>query len=231
MKKQIIKDLIFIIALPLFCFLGMWLFRGKLYSWALISASVAVCGVFFLFFERKKSVSAELAVISVMTALSVFGRMAFAVIPGFKPCTAVIIITAAYFGREAGFMVGSLTALISNFYFGQGQWTPFQMLIWGLTGYLAGIISKKLIEKKWFMIIFSAVSGIAFSLIMDLWSCIWADNAFILSRYLALIATSAVFTVEYAVSNVLFVLLLYKPFGRIFMRLNQKYGIGMEEQK
>ena len=69
---------------------------------------------------------------------------------------------------------------------------------------------------------FGIISGAAFSLIMDLWSCLWADNAFILMQIpCPLLARSAFFTLIYAVSNVFFLLVLSKPFGRIFKRLDK----------
>ena len=50
----------------------------------------------------------------------------------------VIMLTAMYLGSEAGFLTGAMAALLSNFYFGQGPWTAFQMLAWGLIGWIAG---------------------------------------------------------------------------------------------
>jgi energy-coupling factor transport system substrate-specific component len=149
----------------------------------------------------------------------------FAAIPGFKPCTAIIIIAGIYFGRQQGFTVGALTALISNIYYGQGMWTPFQMTVWGLTGFFSGIFSKALQKSKPLLIIFGIISGVAFSLIMDLWSCLWADKTVILSRYLTLITTSAPFTLTYALSNTVFLLLFNKPARRIFTRIKKKFFI------
>ena len=56
--------------------------------------------------------------------------------------SAIIIITAVAFGPEAGFLTGALTAFVSNFIFGQGPWTPWQMFTWGLVGFLAGILQN-----------------------------------------------------------------------------------------
>ena len=39
-------------------------------------------------------------------------------------------------------MVGALAALCSNFFFGQGPWTPWQMYAWGLVGYVAGVLAN-----------------------------------------------------------------------------------------
>src|SRR5690625_3847939 len=111
-----------------------------------------------------------MVVIAVMIALAVVGRFLFLAIPGFKPVTAIVIITAVYFGAEAGFLVGALSALISNLYFGQGPWTPFQMFAWGAIGLIAGLpfIRIYLMRSKWLIMLFGAFSGVLFSLLMDI---------------------------------------------------------------
>ncbi|MCR4963803.1 MAG: ECF transporter S component [Firmicutes bacterium] len=80
--------------------------------------------------------------IAVMAALAVVGRTLFAIVPlpNFKPMTAVIMITAVSFGPEVGFLTGALAGFISNFIFGQGPWTPWQMFCWGGIGFLTGLL-------------------------------------------------------------------------------------------
>lgn len=99
---------------------------------------------FILVFDKKKPQARELVPIAVMAAIGVVGRTVFEIIPlpNFKPCSAIIIITAVAFGPEAGFLTGALTAFVSNFIFGQGPWTPWQMFTWGLVGFLAGILQN-----------------------------------------------------------------------------------------
>ena len=91
---------------------------------------------FILVFDKKKPQAREMVPIAVMAAIAVVGRTVFSIIPlpNFKPCSAVIIITAIAFGPEAGFLTGALTGFVSNFIFGQGPWTPWQMFTWGLVG-------------------------------------------------------------------------------------------------
>ena len=86
----------------------------------------------------------ELTPIALMAALCVVGRAAFALIPlpNFKPVSAIIIITAAAFGPEAGYLTGALAGFVSNFLFGQGPWTPWQMFCWGCIGFVAGLLVK-----------------------------------------------------------------------------------------
>ena len=122
-------------------------------------------------------------------------------------------------------MTGALTALISNIYFGQGPWTPFQMLAWGIVGLLGGLLSKYLKKNKWLLLIFSAIAGIIFSLIMDIWTVLWLDNSFNLPRYLTALLGSAKSTITYAVSNVIFISLLIIPASKTLERIKEKYGI------
>ena len=225
-KAKIFLSAIFVFAVLGVCILGSTIFAQKIYSWAAISAALILCGIFFFLFEHRKTTSSELAVIAVLTALSVVGRAVFAALPGFKPCSAIIIIAGIYFGKENGFMVGALTPLISNFYYGQGMWTPFQMAAWGIIGFGAGLFSRQLSKKKFLLVIYGAFSGALFSVVMDLWSVLWADNKFSLSRYIVLMISSSKFTLVYMISNVVFLLIFIGPSKRIFKRLNLKYDIG-----
>lgn len=205
--------------------MGVIFFPDK--GYAAVSLTVAVLALIplFLDFERKAGSGRELAIIAAMTALSVAGRVIFSPVPGFKPVTAVVIISGMYLGKEAGFAVGALTAVISNFFFGQGPWTPFQMLIWGLIGLAAGISAGILRKSRLMMLIYGVLSGAAFSLVMDLWTVLWWEGGFSLSRYIATAATSLPFTAVYAASNIAFLLLLAKPAGTKLTRVCRKYGL------
>lgn len=99
---------------------------------------------FFLVFDRRKPQARELVPVAVMAAIAVVGRAVFAIVPlpHFKPCSAIIMITAVVFGPETGFLTGALTAFVSNFLFGQGPWTPWQMFCWGLIGFLTGLMKN-----------------------------------------------------------------------------------------
>ena len=78
-----------------------------------------------------------------MCAIAVAGRTAFFMLPQFKPVVAIVIISGVAFGGEAGFLVGAVTGLVSNMFFGQGPWTPWQMFVFGIIGFLAGVLFRK----------------------------------------------------------------------------------------
>lgn len=223
--KKAISYTVLILFIPAVIVLGNVIFKGKQYAFISLAVTLLSCIPFFLSFEKREQNTTKLILIAVMTAISVVGRLLFYVLPGFKPVTAMVIITAMYFGSEAGFMTGALTAVISNFYFGQGPWTPFQMFTWGLIGLLAGLMTERLKKSKITLSIFGAVSGVIFSLLMDIWTVFWWDETFNIARYGAVLVSSLGYTVLYAVSNVIFLLILAKPIGTKLERIKDKYGI------
>ena len=224
MKKRL-PYIVFLILIPAVILCGALLFDAKRSAWISLCVVILSCVPFFLRYEKKKPDTKELVLIAALTALSVAGRMLFAFLPGFKPVTALVVLTALYFGKEAGFMTGALSAVVSNFYFGQGPWTPFQMLSWGLIGFIAGLLAAPLKKSKVLLCVYGALSGVMFSMLMDVWTVIWADGYFNISRYAAAIVTALPVTAVYAASNVVFLLLLSKPLGKILDRLKTKYGI------
>ncbi len=216
--------------MPLVAVLGMILFGGERWDIAAVVTAFLACIPFFLSFERRKPMAREVVLISVMVAFSVAGRVVFAAVPFFKPVTAVVIVAAMYFGPQAGFMTGAMSALISNIWFGQGAWTPFQMLCWGFIGWGAGMLNRRgWLEKSLPLCIYGAFSGALYSLVMDLWTVLSVDGTFSLSRWLAVVISSLPIMGVYCVSNVIFLLLLRKPLGNKLRRLSTKYGVFCED--
>lgn len=224
MTKKISMILAVVVS-GLLAVLNVVLFQGKHYSVAAFLTAVIACVPFYISFERKNMEgSKEIMMTAVMTALSVCGRLVFGFIPFFKPVTAITAISGMYFGCSAGFVTGSFSALISNIYFGHGPWTAFQMFSWGLIGCMAGLLGKKL-ENPIAISAFGVLSGLLFSVIMDIWTVLNIEGSFVLSRYGAQLLTSLPVTIAYAVSNVIFLLLFQKPFGKKLERAKLKYGI------
>ncbi len=187
--------------------------------------TIAALLLFCSGYDRKQTGSRRLVLVAVMTALSVLGRFVFAAVPGFKPITAIVIITALWIGGESGFLVGALTALLSNFYFGQGPWTPFQMLAWGMIGLMAGYLAQWLKSSRVLLCLYGILAGVAYSLLLDVWTVLWYNSGFSWPLYTAALATAVPLMISYAVSNVVFLLLLSKPLGSRLERVKIKYGV------
>jgi energy-coupling factor transport system substrate-specific component len=189
----------------------------------LTAAAVAVLAAMYVRAVRRSvSPVSYLSLTAVMTALSVVGRAVFAPVSGFKPCTAVIIVTGISLGSEAGFICGAFTALVSNIYFGQGIWTVFQMASWGLIGFLSGVFSAGLRKRRTMLYAFGAVSGFVYSAVMDLFSVIWQDGEFNPLRFAATAAGSFPFAVIYAVSNVIFLMILGRRLVFSISRISER---------
>lgn len=198
---------------------GMW-------ELATVIAAVLCCVPMFLSFEKRAPSAREIVLLAVMTAFSAAGRFIFAAFPFFKPVTAIVVITAMYFGSGAGFMVGALSAVISNIYFGQGAWTPFQMFGWGFIGWLAGVLNrKKMLENPVALCVYGIFAGAVYSVIMDIWTTLSADGEFSVRRWAALMLSAIPVTLIYCASNAVFLLLLRKPMGKRLERLKTKFGV------
>ena len=200
-------------------------------NYALISFAMVIMAMvpFLMLYEMKKPQAREWIPLAVMAAIAAVGRAAFAALPHFKPVSAIVIITGMYLGAQSGFLCGALSAVLSNILFGQGPWTPFQMLAWGLIGLFAALLGGILRKNKIVLAIFGALAGVFYSLVMDIWTVLWWEE-FSLSRYLAAIASSGVVMLVYAASNVIFLLLLAKPTGEKLGRVMKKYGLDSRTQ-
>lgn len=129
--------------------------------------------IFLWSFEKRKPKTREIVTLAVMTALAVVGRLAFFMTPQVKPCAAIIIITGVMLGRQSGFLCGALTAFVSGFFFGQGPWTPWQMIAFGIIGFLSGVLfSKKNIKyayNKWIISIYGFLATfVIYGFILDI---------------------------------------------------------------
>lgn len=190
---------------------------------AMIIAAVA-CIMVLGTFDRHSTNIRRTVLIAVLTALSVVSRYIFMAIP-VKPMMAIVIFAGIYLGKEAGFFCGAFTALISNFGFGQGPWTPFQMAAFGLLGLLGGMSSRKLLERKIWLVIYAVFAGIMYSFVVDVWTVLWYNGDFKLSLYAAAMITAMPYTLMYVVSNIIFLLIFEKSMGRKMYRIIQKYQI------
>ena len=219
--RNILKVIVPFVLIPTTVIVGaVAVDEGNYIFVSLLVATLTVI-LFIAGFEKKEIGTRRMVIVSVMIALSVVGRF----IPFFKPVTALTVIAAIYLGSEAGFAVGAFSALLSNFYFGQGPWTPFQMLAWGLIGLIAGLLSKPLQKSRILLLICGAVSGILFSMVMDVWNLLWTYNTLDLRLYGGVLLTALPHTVLYTVSNLVFLWLMAKPFGEKLNRIKIKYGV------
>ena len=224
-RVMISLSIIFMV-IPLVMYAGITMFGDRKYYFISIMIMILACVPFVLSFERRKPQPREILTIAVMSAISVAGRCLFVVTPGFKPVAAITAITGFSLGAEAGFLTGATSAFVSNMFFGQGPWTPFQMFTWGMIGFIAGLLGKTgVMHKKIPLILFGIFAGVFFSFGMDIWGSISMYGVFSWEAYVLALSSAIPFTIVYAISNIIFLLLLTKPISEKLERIKHKYGI------
>lgn len=160
-KRQLSKRtgvclFLLLVAIPATVIIGMYFFRqahygadqtilqkifgSRIYYFLSLVIMIYALIPFFMVFEGRKPKARELVILAVLIALNCAGRAAFFMVPDFKPIYAITIIAGIAFGGEAGFLVGSMSMLVSNFLFGQGPWTPWQMFALGMIGFISGVL-------------------------------------------------------------------------------------------
>ncbi|WP_157729394.1 ECF transporter S component [Tumebacillus algifaecis] len=225
MKRKLLSVLLILVTVGL-AWLAYALWPSEDLNWAVTSFVflLLALGLFYLRFERAKVSSKEMALIASLAALAVVGRIIFAPFPNFKPTSYLILLAGYVFGPRAGFMVGATVAVISNMFFGQGPWTPWQMMAWGLIGATAGLYGRWRGEKvhPLELAVFGAVWGFLFGWFMNTWVWLTTFYPLNLTTFLAANAASVWFDVSHATANVLFALLLTRSFLPILYRFRKK---------
>ncbi len=223
MKRKALFSL-FILVIIAAAVVGAVLFPSKGWAWSSMLLSIGALALCLSAFERRRIRAGEAAILAVLCALSVCSRAVFVWLPHFKPVSAMTVICGMYLGPRTGFFTGAMTGLVSNFLFGQGPWTPFQMLTWGLIGLLSGFLQGPLQKSRILLFVHGGICGILFSLLMDLWSMVWLAGGASFGAWLTLIVAALPMTVTYAVSNIVFLALLAGPIGKKLDRMRLHYG-------
>lgn len=215
-----------LLALPAFMMLWAWL---ELSNAALVTSAAAVLAFvpFFVSFEAGSRRARDIMPIIIMTALAVAGRLLFAPVPSVKPIYAIVIMAGLCFGREEGFLTGSLSMLVSNIFFGQGPWTLWQMFGMGLIGYLAAVAGERgLLTCRWKIAVFGFAMVLLYGFIMDTWTLIGFVADMSAGSALMTYAMGAARTMTAAVATVIFLGPIAETWPRMFRRIKEKYQIG-----
>ncbi|MDQ0195477.1 ECF transporter S component [Paenibacillus wynnii] len=194
----------------------------------LLSLVLLAAALFPLFvrLERRSIESRELVLLAVLSAVAAVSRIPFAALPSVQPVSAIVILSAYVFGAEAGLIIGAMAALVSNLYFGQGPWTPWQMFSWGMVGLTAGWLrNTRWMRSKIGMLVFGFIWGFLFGWIMNIWYIISLPDAFSWGLVAAAYASSFYFDLAHALSNVFFLSILAGSWIKVMERFRKKYGL------
>ena len=225
-KRTIFTALLFLIIVPATIIGGVVFLNDRKYYFISLLLVIYTMIPFFLSFEGSKPKAREIIIIAVLTAIAVAGRAAFFMVPQFKPVIALIIIAGVCFGGESGFLVGAMTALVSNFFWNGLPLPPGRCSAWGL--WLSGrhTDAKGVLEKtKPSLCIFGGFATFfIYGGIMDLSSVLaWAGS---LSWELVPLPIRRIaFNLVHSASTVIFLLLLARPMLDKLERIKTKYGL------
>ena len=184
--RSVLRVAVPFVLIPLAAVFGTLVLGEKYHLAVSLCAALLTVLLFISGFEKKNVGTRRMVIVSIMIAFGIIGRF----IPFFKPITALTVLTAVYLGPECGFTVGAFSALLSNFYFGQGPWTVFQMLAWGFIGLIAGMLSRPLQKSRVFLLVYGVLSGVVYSLVMDVWTVLWYGGGFDIGLYTAAVVTA-----------------------------------------
>ncbi len=207
------------------------MFGDRLYLIASVVLIVLAIVIFVRSFERKKPGTKDVVLLSVMISLGVVGRLVFFMVPQFKPCAAIVIITGIMLGKQAGFLSGVMTAFISDMFFGMGPWTLWQMIGFGLIGLISAIIfNKERIEKmggfaKLILCTYGfLVTFLLYGLLMDTATVFMVTDKPKLSTFIATYSAGIVFNMIHGISTFIFLYLMANPLSKKIKRVLVKYG-------
>ncbi len=228
LKRTKIATLLILFLIPLTIFIGIYYLGDKKYYFISLLIILETMIPFGFAFENRKPKARELVIISALCAIGVAGRTAFFMLPQFKPVAAIVIISGVAFGGETGFLVGAITAFVSNFFFGQGPWTPWQMFSFGIIGFLAGIMFQKgiLRKTKTDMCVFGFLATfVIYGGIMNPASVIMWQSNININMVLSSYVMGMPFDFIHAVSTVFFLFFAAEPMLEKLERIKIKYGL------
>lgn len=227
-KRTLVAALLILLAIPLTIYIGIYFLGDRKYYFISLLIILETMLPFCMVFEKRKPGAREIVIISVLCAIAVAGRTAFFMLPQLKPVVALVIIAGVCFGGETGFLVGAVTGFVSNFFFGQGPWTPWQMFAFGIIGFIAGILFKKgfLRKTKASLCIFGFLATLLiYGGIMNLASIIMTQNKITWDMIEAAYIMGLPFDLIHATSTAFFLWFLSEPMIDKFERVKTKYGL------
>jgi Predicted membrane protein len=227
-RRLLVSSLLILLAIPLTIAFGIVFLNDRKYYFISILILVYTMFPFALVFENRKPKAREIILICCLSAIAVIGRTAFFMLPQFKPVVAIVIISALCLGPESGFLVGALSGFVSNFFFGQGPWTPWQMFSFGIIGFLAGVLYRKGIirQNKLSICAFGGLSTfLIYGGLMNFDSALMFSSNLSTGVLFSVYLSGIPFDLVHAASTVIFLFFIEKPMVEKIERIQVKYGL------
>jgi energy-coupling factor transport system substrate-specific component len=146
---------------------------GSAFAWMTIAIPTVLALIFWIL-DKTNLTPETVGILAAVIAIACALRAIRIPVQGIQFTSWLVMLVGFALGPHAGFLAGALIPLISNFYLGQGSWTAWQMLAWGLIGACAGWISlTRLARNRWLTGLFGLLSGWIFGFFMNLESFLY----------------------------------------------------------
>lgn len=225
-RSTLVTLLVFCLLLPATLYFGSRL-GGRSYYITSTLIIIEMLVPFFLSFEGRKVQARELVIIAVLCAIAIVARVAIP-IPHIKPMFAVIMLAGVAFGPQTGFMVGAISAFVSNFFAGQGPTTPWQMLAYGAGGLLAGFFAQRgwLKKNRWELAFFGFFAAALWvGPLLDLSTLFLVTTTINWGSVLLVFGNGVPVNLMQAVTTFVTMLLFGVPLLDRLDRIKEKYGM------
>lgn len=200
-------------------------------SWLLASSLIVGLILFagWFAYERTRPSARMVAVVATLAAVAALGRDAFVALPDVKPITAIAFVVGYSLGPLPGFTVGAIGMLASNIMLGQGPYTPWQMVAWGLVG-LAGAALGALTHRRINRVplaLACALAALMAKEIMNIYTFTLA-GAHTPAAFLAIAGTSLPFDITDVIATLLFALAFGPELARLLERTRERMTVSWE---
>ena len=190
-------------------------------SWQLASFALvlAALGLAFWWYEHVRPPAKLIAVVATLAALGALGRDAFAAVPDVKPITVIVLVSGLAFGAAPGFAVGAIAGFASNLLLGEGPWTPWQMLGWGVVGLIGAALARLTARRvpPLLLALVCALSAEVFNLIVNVYTWTGTGNH-TLAAFGLVLGTAVVFDLTHVIASFAFAL----AFGSVLLRMLER---------
>jgi energy-coupling factor transport system substrate-specific component len=192
-------------------------------AWSFVVLGAVLLGG-FAWYERSRPPSQVVALVAALAALAVAGRLAFAAIPNVVATTDIVIFSGYAIGPAPGFAVGALAGLVSNFWLGQGPWTPWQMAAWGLCGVFGAILAWRGRRMgRAGLAIACGLAGVAYGALLNFSLMASYGGELSLNRFLTLEVRAIPFDAAHSIGNVTLALIAGPAMVRMLVRFRERF--------
>jgi energy-coupling factor transport system substrate-specific component len=196
-------------------------------SWELASFLVlgAVLIGGFAWYELSRPPSQVVALVAALAALGVAGRVALAPIPNVVATTDIVLFAGYAVGAAPGFAVGALAGLVSNFWLGQGPWTPWQMAAWGLTGVFGAGLCRATGGRAGRLTLAAAcgLAGVLYGALLNFSLMASYGGELSWARFLTLEVRAIPFDAAHAIGNITLALVAGPAMVRMLTRFRRRF--------